>query len=87
MPRFHFNVYDGRQIIDRVGTDFDTFGEARKEAFAVAGRIILEQFEHVSKCDEWRLEITDGDGLVLIWLELNMTESPALLSLYRAERR
>lgn len=46
MPRFHFNVYNGRQIIDRVRTNFDTFNEARKEAFAVASRIILEQFEH-----------------------------------------
>ena len=87
MPRFHFNVYDGTTTLDKVGTDFDTFSEARSEAISVVGRFLQEKFEHIATCDEWRLEIADERGLVLTSLEFHMIESPALLSLYREKRR
>lgn len=42
MPRFHFNVYDGRTTIDQVGTDLDNLNEAKLEAIWLAGQMISE---------------------------------------------
>lgn len=76
MPRFHFNVYDGRTTIDQVGTDLDNLSEAKLEAISLAGRMISEKFEHICSCAEWRLEVADDQGLVMIRLDFSVVMSP-----------
>lgn len=76
MPRFHFNVYDGRTTIDQVGTDLDNLNEAKLEAIWLAGRMISENFEHICSCAEWRLEVADDQGLVMIRLDFNVIMFP-----------
>ena len=76
MPRFHLNVYDGRTTIDQVGTDLNNLNEAKLEAIWLAGRMISENFEHICSCAEWRLEVADDQGLVMIRLDFSVVMSP-----------
>ncbi|KQP80238.1 hypothetical protein [Methylobacterium sp. Leaf117] len=78
MPRFHFNMHDGKTWFDRIGTELDSLDAARIEAIGVAGRIILENAAHVSSCREWRLEVTNAQGLVMLWLDFSVIESPVV---------
>lgn len=40
MPRYHFNVYDGKSTLDQEGTELNSIEEARFAAVCLAGRII-----------------------------------------------
>ncbi|MHC2018008.1 DUF6894 family protein [Methylobacterium sp. CM6247] len=83
MPRYHFNVYDGKSTLDQEGTELNSIEEARFAAVCLAGRIILENFKHICSSDEWRLEVADENGLLLIWLDFTMIESPIVETMRR----
>ena len=84
MPRFHFNVYDGIQLLDEQGIELPDTNFARREAIRYAGTLLEDGAAKDSLGDEWRLEVTDDSGLVLFRLDFNVTESPAVAFAKRA---
>lgn len=63
MPRYHFNVHDGRRIVDREGTELPDADAARSEALQASGEM-LKNFarESVWTGQDWRMDVTDQDG-------------------------
>lgn len=79
MARFYFNVYDGKDIIDDVGTELPDAVFARREAIRYSGALLEDEAERLSLGEEWRMEVLDGTGLMLFCLNFIVTASPAIL--------
>ena len=78
MPRFHFNVFDGVTAIDREGTQLAGTEEARAEGLRLAGAILAEEAHKADFGKDWRLEITDGRGMILFRIDILLSESAAM---------
>jgi hypothetical protein len=78
MSLFYFNTHDGITILDKEGTEFDTWEEARLDAIALAGQILKDNPKRIALGHDWRMEVTDETGLVLFRLDFQVMESPAL---------
>ena len=78
MPRFHFNIYDGKADIDTDGSVLADWQEARVEAVRLAGQILKDDARDVAATREWRIDVMDEGGLVLFCLEVTLSPSSAL---------
>ena len=81
MPRFHFNVFDGISNLDHIGTELRTWAEARLEAIRRAGEILKDDPMALALGEEWRMEVTDAEGLVLFRLDFCVAQAPAILGM------
>ena len=77
MPRFYFNVYDGSNFIDDDGTEFDDLPSVPIEAIKLAGNLIAENASRIRPGEEWRLEVTNEEGVALFDLEFVVREKSA----------
>jgi hypothetical protein len=73
MPRYYFNIYDGVDILDNVGTELPDFAFARREAIRYSGAILEDEAERLSLGEEWRMELIDNTGLMLFCLNFMVT--------------
>lgn len=78
MPRFHFNVYDGVNQIDREGTELKNYDEARIEAMRLSGKILESTAHRLVLGEDWRMEVADDTGLILFRLDFTVMEAPVL---------
>lgn len=78
MPRYHFNVYDGDTTLDRDGTQLLGPDEARRESIRLASELLRSQAARSRIGEEWRVEVTDGRGMILFRIDILMRESAAL---------
>lgn len=76
MPRFYFNVHDGKSGLDMIGTELSDCRAARIEAIRLAGEILKDEAPHIALDNDWRTEVTGHRGLVLFQIALLMTETP-----------
>ena len=77
MPRFHFNVYDGVGILDKVVTELPNWQTARIEAILLMGSMLKDEVKRIALSQDWRLEVTDHTGLILFEIRLEMIEGAA----------
>ena len=76
VPHFHFNVLDGTAYIDKIGVELASLNEAKREAMRYAGAMLADS-AGVSRPDrEWRIEVTDHQGLALFRLAVSMMDPP-----------
>lgn len=78
MPRFFFHVHDGVSEMDKVGTEFSDWREARLEAIRLAGEIMQEDAKRIALGHDWRIEVTDDTGLTLFQIAFMIIEAPIL---------
>jgi hypothetical protein len=72
MPRYFFNVRDGRNIQDEIGSDLDSVEAARIEAVETAGALIRQLGASFwDEPDQWTMEVTDDSGQVLFTLRFS----------------
>lgn len=79
MPRFHFHVRDGVTILDERGVELASWEEARLEAIRYAGEIFKDNPQRVKLGEDWLMEVTDEQGLILFRVDFRVMESPAML--------
>ncbi|WP_426954239.1 DUF6894 family protein [Muricoccus radiodurans] len=77
MPRYFFHVIDGQSFLDQEGTELPDRGSARNEAVRLAGALLRDDKGTFSDDHDWRLEVTDGGGLLLFTLHFMTVEAPA----------
>jgi hypothetical protein len=64
--RYHFNIYDAAGLIpDEEGDEFATLEAARDEARASARDMVMDDLRCGRLVPERRIEIADGQGMVL----------------------
>ena len=77
MALYHFNVIDGFTIPDPVGVELPDLRQARIQATRLAGDLLRYSTDRFLNDREWRLEITDEYGLILMTLYLTAIDAPA----------
>ena len=70
MPRYFFQVIDGRDIIDRVGTMLPGLSEARGQAMRTACAILRDEGDEFWSGTEWHMNVTDAGGQSVLELRL-----------------
>ncbi len=73
MPRYYFHIHDGSDFPDTEGTELADLTAARDEAVRISGAVIRELgpsfWEHAM--GEWRLEVVDESGRVILRLRFS----------------
>ena len=77
MPRYHFNVYDGVTALDGEGTQLDGPLQARREGMRLASELMRSEANCPRIGEEWRIEVTDGRGMILFQIDVMLNDSPA----------
>ena len=78
MPRYFFNVHDGRSRPDREGTELPDLNTVRDEAVRFAAGLLADHSDEFWQGDEWVLEVADEEGLVLFRLQFVAKVAAAL---------
>jgi hypothetical protein len=71
MPRYFFNVIDGRSIIDNQGSELAGLKEARVEAIQLAGAILRDEGDTFWSGEEWHMHVTDASGQSVLTLRFS----------------
>ena len=59
MPRYFFNVVDGKFLVDDTGTECSGMAEMRDQAIRASGAILRDLGGHFPKGLEWQMHVTD----------------------------
>lgn len=76
MPKYHFDVFKPAAEKDIDGIELSSLSDARTEATALAGAMLKETAD-IWALSDWRIEVTDDHGLMLLRLDVVATISPA----------
>ena len=72
MPRYFFNVYHDRSVLDQEGEELPDRHAAWKEATLTAGRMMQDIDGKLQPGREWRLEVTDEFANPLYVIHVNV---------------
>jgi hypothetical protein len=61
VPRYFFNVHDGRSELDAEGTELASQDAARLTAVQLTGEILRDEARLRKFGDDWHLEVLDVD--------------------------
>jgi hypothetical protein len=74
VPRYFFNIRDGKNLIDHEGTELSDIREAQSDAVLLAGRSIAEMGDAFWKeGEDWTLDVCDEAGVSLFTLRFAAT--------------
>ena len=76
MPRYFFNLRDGAYHPDHDGTELPDLASARAVAVRFSGEILREMSASFWEASEWRLEVCDEEGSVVVVLRFLADERP-----------
>ena len=77
MPRFFFNQFDGVYKSDDEGLELASLDDARHEAVRYAGEVMRDHTTLVWKGEDFRIEVTDAEKLVLFTVIVVGVDAPA----------
>lgn len=73
MPRFFFNIFDGRGHLDTLGAELPDTDAAQTYAIRHAGEVLQSEASSIRPHADWRLEVTDEAGCIILCLDFNVT--------------
>ncbi|MEN3237724.1 hypothetical protein PUR29_29960 [Methylobacterium ajmalii] len=76
MPRYYFNVLDGRSSPDEVGSVLGGPDDTRRKGIRLAGAIIDEHAPDIVLDSSWHLEVRDESGALVTRLDV-VVDAPA----------
>jgi hypothetical protein len=62
MPRYFFNVHDGKDLPDNEGIELAGQEEAQRQAIITAGEMLKEAERKFLAGDVWEMRVTDDGG-------------------------
>lgn len=78
MPRYFFHVTDGYSERDTEGTELPDIYTAQNQAIRTSGELLRDMGGEFWNGTEWKLEVTDEHGRILLTLRFSAEEHPAL---------
>ena len=78
MPRYHFHVRDGRDILDEDGIELSGPDEARTQAIIAAGEALQDCGSGFWKKHEWRMWVVDDRGETVCAIDVSGTVPRAM---------
>ena len=77
MPRYYFDVEDGKSFPDREGNELPDLDAARIEAVRLLGGMLRDEAETFWRGDDWRMSVTGPDKVVLFTIGFVARMAPA----------
>ena len=74
MPRFFFNVRDGKYIPDDEGFVLADIDAARAQAIRASGECLRDMDQKFWDGTEWRMEVADENGATVFVLRFSANE-------------
>jgi hypothetical protein len=71
LPRYFFNIVDGKDVHDTEGTELAGLAEARDQAIAAAGEMIRHDGHSVWDGSSWLMNVTDETGAAVFTLRFS----------------
>src|SRR4051794_29958342 len=71
MARYYFNIADGIEQPDPVGTELDSLQQVRHEALRFSGEVLREMGDEFWDDTEWKLTVTDNAGAQVLTLKFS----------------
>ncbi len=59
MPRYYFDIHDGKGILDEEGTELAGPEEARQELVRLVGELLRENLDKFWSGHDWRVDASD----------------------------
>ena len=78
MPRYYFDVEDGKSFPDPEGCELPDLDAARIEAVRLLGGIMRDEAESFWCAEDWRMSVTGTDKAVLFTIGFTASMAPAL---------
>jgi hypothetical protein len=78
MPRYFFHVTDGYSPRDTEGIELPDIYTAQHQAIRTSGELLRDMGGEFWNSSEWKLEVTDEQGQILLTLRFLAEEHPAL---------
>lgn len=75
MPRYFFDVRDGRQYPDDEGTELADLQSARVEAAGLAARLLGDHPAQFWNDGEWTIEVRDGHDQVVLTIQFTARDA------------
>jgi hypothetical protein len=77
MPRYFFNIQDGKDFPDDEGSELAGPEEAREHAIVVAGAMLKDHGRHFWNHGEWRMLVLDESGATVCSLRFAAEQNAA----------
>ncbi len=74
MPRYFFNVIDGKFLVDEEGTECSGMIEVRQQAIAFAGSMLRDEAGKFPSGLEWQMHVTDEAKQTVLKLTFSVEE-------------
>jgi hypothetical protein len=71
MPRYFFNVHDGKDLPDDRGVELADRDEAHRQAIVTAGEMLKETERKFLRDDVWEMHVTDEAGATVCRLRFS----------------
>lgn len=78
MPRYYFNVIDGKSTPDVDGTDLPDLSVAYRSAVRMAGEILQDEADALRSDRDWKMDVVDHQGFVIFSLLFVTIDAPCL---------
>lgn len=77
MPRYFFNIHDGKDILDDLGYELLDLDAAKKLSVTLSGDCLRDHALEFWTGEEWTMEVTDEHGLTLFSLLFVAISAPS----------
>jgi hypothetical protein len=78
MPRYYFQVHDGLNVPDRVGTELEDKYHARAEALQLASDLLRDKAVKSKLDGGWHMEVMDERNQVVFRLVFSILEAAVI---------
>lgn len=78
MSTYYFHLENGDETRDDVGTDLATLHDARCYAVQMIAEVLCNEPERYWKHEEYRVTVSDENGLTLFIVEMVSTDAASL---------
>jgi hypothetical protein len=79
MPRYNIQVRTESHVRTAVEVEQDDLTALRIELARFVGELLKDHAEQIWVDEDWRVDVTDGDGLILYVMEISASDSAATM--------
>jgi hypothetical protein len=71
VPRYFFNIIDGKFLVDHEGSECSGLEEARAQAISTAGALLRDLGGTLPYKSDWQMHVTDASSMVVYKLRFS----------------
>jgi hypothetical protein len=77
MPTYHINIRTESHIADFVKVEKESLTDLRLEMARFVGELLKDHAELIWADEDWQIDVTNGEGLILYVIHISASETPA----------